>query len=756
MSVIALLFILCLKLFLISCQSQCRNFQTCSGCISYGAEKCVWCTQKDHIGRRCQSKTLLDPTWCKEVYDPIEQVITTINKSLDDSIQFMPQEIKIKARTKVPIVINMVYKPVDYPLDVYYLIDSSESMSKYKEKLYQFGVDIYNKLSKMSNSVRLGVGSFVEKPALPFVNVERQTAYSFQHHQKITNNVSLFSKALKDLQKVHGSNNDGPQADLDALLQAMVCTEKIGWNPDAHRIILLSTDNTYHNALDGKFVGAINPPRMDCQLDENEYKSALKYDYPSVGLINKVATKTNTMIIFAANTTTENDYKALETKIKNARYVPLLEESDVVEMISEEYKKLVRSVQIHANIEPFMSLTLEPDCTIKDRCIYANNESVNIVGTLIFNSCPLNHKYNYDVRLGPASIKEKLKLDIEVDCQCDCEKPEKAEKNSDQCSNAGTYQCGICECNENRYGDICDCKETRTLDLEKCKANTDDLNPCSDRGICSCGKCIDCEIGFSGDFCEFNDNSCPRPGGVLCSGRGECIYGACQCDPHWLPDDCLCPDNNNTCVAPLAKEPCSGRGNCVCGKCVCDDSKMNKDNCLGTYCDECANTPAERCAELQDFAYCNFKENKTYCDVKFSFKNTDVVLSSKALMTSDDWYMAKMWCRQVLDDGKILVFRYHYPKSATSSTLRLIIQNELDLPPVAQVWVTVGSVVGAMLLIGIITIVAWKFLVDLHDKREYEKFKNDSLAAGYDVHNPLYQPPETSFPNPAYKREHCD
>ena len=47
-------------------------------------------------------------------------------------------------------------------------------------------------------------------------------------------------------------NLDAPEGGLDAILQAMVCTEKIGWRPKARHLIVFSTDADYHIAGDGK------------------------------------------------------------------------------------------------------------------------------------------------------------------------------------------------------------------------------------------------------------------------------------------------------------------------------------------------------------------------------------------------------------------------------------------------------------------------------------------------------------------------
>lgn len=65
--------------------------------------------------------------------------------------------------------------------------------------------------------------------------------------------------------------------------------------------------------------------------------------------------------------------------------------------------------------------------------------------------------------------------------------------------------------------------------------------------------------------------------------------------------------------------------------------------------------------------------------------------------------------------------------------------------------VPVAVAVAIMLFIGIVTLVAWKILVDLHDKREYRKFAEEAASNGFDVaENPIYRPPAVNINNPAY------
>ena len=134
-----------------------------------------------------------------------------------------------------------------------------------------------------------------------------------------------------------GVNYDLPEAGLDALMQVMTCKKEIGWRDMARRIIVLSTDSTYHSAGDGKFVGAFIPNDMACHLVDNMYTEDLKFDYPSVSQINKVATANNFMIIFAAVPDVKSHYVALEKYIQGVKYAPLERSPKHLEMIRTEY-----------------------------------------------------------------------------------------------------------------------------------------------------------------------------------------------------------------------------------------------------------------------------------------------------------------------------------------------------------------------------------------------------------------------------------
>jgi integrin beta 1 len=59
---------------------------------------------------------------------------------------------------------------VDYPVDLYYLMDLSKSMEDDKEKLSSLGDTLAETMRNITSNFRLGFGSFVDKVLMPYVS----------------------------------------------------------------------------------------------------------------------------------------------------------------------------------------------------------------------------------------------------------------------------------------------------------------------------------------------------------------------------------------------------------------------------------------------------------------------------------------------------------------------------------------------------------------------------------------------------------
>lgn len=90
----------------------------------------------------------------------------------------------------------------DYPVDLYYLMDLSNSMSDDKEKLAKLGKELGDEMNKITRNFRLGFGSFVDKVVMPYVSMVPEKLqepcsmcvppYGFRNHLPLTEDTLRF------------------------------------------------------------------------------------------------------------------------------------------------------------------------------------------------------------------------------------------------------------------------------------------------------------------------------------------------------------------------------------------------------------------------------------------------------------------------------------------------------------------------------------------------------------------------------------
>lgn len=61
-----------------------------------------------------------------------------------------------------------------YPVDLYYLMDLSASMVDDLQKIKDLGSTLSKEMANLTNKFRMGFGSFVEKPTLPFIKITEE------------------------------------------------------------------------------------------------------------------------------------------------------------------------------------------------------------------------------------------------------------------------------------------------------------------------------------------------------------------------------------------------------------------------------------------------------------------------------------------------------------------------------------------------------------------------------------------------------
>ncbi|PIO74296.1 integrin beta cytoplasmic domain protein [Teladorsagia circumcincta] len=351
----------------------------------------------------------------------------------------------VEIRPKSRVRFNVTYRQaVDYPVDLYYLMDLSYSMKDDKQKLSELG-DLLGtdhhcavRMRNITKNFRLGFGSFIDKKLMPFIDprIEKQKSpcaepcaepYGFKHQMTLTTNTEKF-KAEVDKAEISG-NLDAPEGGFDAVVQALACNQKIGWRERARKMLVFSTDAGFHFAGDGR-------------------------DYPSIALLHQMIKERKANIIFAV------------TKGNHALYS------------QKEYLKISEKIIMvdNANASDGLKITYRSMCldgtTLKDTNVCEGihvGDEVQFEVTLEATHCV--EKRDFVLRIGPSGLDETLIVNVKVLCDCDCEQEDRIVENTEDC-HGGDMVCGVCRCKGGNVGRYCECNRpgmsTAALN-EKCK-----------------------------------------------------------------------------------------------------------------------------------------------------------------------------------------------------------------------------------------------------------------------------------------------
>ena len=159
--------------------SQCITKEECGDCIK-ASPTCAWCSAPGNMSSRCDTVYNLQQRGCPSMH--LNSPTSSVEKEQDeelsnktdeyaDPIQLRPQRISVNLRPKHPVPVTLLFKQaLDYPVDLYYLMDLSKSMEDDKEKLAELGNIIAIQMRNLTSNFRLGFGSFVDKVVMPYVS----------------------------------------------------------------------------------------------------------------------------------------------------------------------------------------------------------------------------------------------------------------------------------------------------------------------------------------------------------------------------------------------------------------------------------------------------------------------------------------------------------------------------------------------------------------------------------------------------------
>merc|ERR1719210_414638 len=371
-------------------QNPCVSKQTCSECLQ--TPSCAWCMKEDYTSvdgsplPRCNSNSYYSASSSSRVRCPADMVVNPSNSfkyvenyeiqkatSYVEAVQVKPQHVQLSMRVNEAYNMDFYYEQaVDYPVDLYYLMDLSKSMEDDKEKLSALGDMLADAMQRLTSNFALGFGSFVDKVVMPYVSTVPQkleepcngcaAPYGYKHHMRLNSDTRAFAGEVHKA-KVSG-NLDAPEGGFDAIMQAIVCKDAIGWRDKARRLLVFSTDAGFHYAGDGKLGGIVTPNDGLCHMDsKGTYTHSTIQDYPSVSQINHKVKENSVNLIFAVTDEQLHIYNLLADAVEGSSAGRLSNDSsNIVELVQAQYEAITSTIEMKDNATGNVRVTYFSSC----------------------------------------------------------------------------------------------------------------------------------------------------------------------------------------------------------------------------------------------------------------------------------------------------------------------------------------------------------------------------------------------------------
>ncbi|XP_037042207.1 integrin beta-PS-like [Bradysia coprophila] len=244
--------------------------------------------------------------------------------------------------------ISVTFTLEKHPLDFYFLMDTTGSMTDDKDNLVTLSSSFLETLNNLTNDFHIGFGTFKDKPVFP----SNPDDYSFRNDMRLTSQIGNFLQQIEDVD-ISGGGGDGPESCGDALTQVVECYGQIGWRDNTRRVVLVATDDIFHEE-EWALQFNITKPYVDgCYLDaDGYYTEVLTMNFPSVAQIASAYSKTpvTTTVIFATARYAWW-WEGVASHFKSAYVAELaLDSSNIVELIKNEFARIDSRFEIETNV----------------------------------------------------------------------------------------------------------------------------------------------------------------------------------------------------------------------------------------------------------------------------------------------------------------------------------------------------------------------------------------------------------------------
>jgi len=223
------------------------------------------------------------------------------------------------------------------PLDLVFLQDLSGSFFDDVLTVQSLVPDLVSTIRSFQADSRFGVASFIDKPVDPF---GADNDYVYRQDLALTTDESLLQATINDL--IVGAGGDGPESQIEALMQLALRAGDMGYRSEAARVTVLMTDAGFHAAGDFS-LAPVNDG--DSTLDGDPAGSG--EDYPSLVQLKRALEAANIVPLFAVTADVLTDYNDLVTFLGRGSVVTLSSDSsDLVDVLTDGLGRLAANLEL--------------------------------------------------------------------------------------------------------------------------------------------------------------------------------------------------------------------------------------------------------------------------------------------------------------------------------------------------------------------------------------------------------------------------
>ncbi|XP_022598691.1 integrin beta-4 isoform X2 [Seriola dumerili] len=708
--------------------------KSCSECIQAG-KGCAYCPDETFNGPRCDLLGNIRAHGCSALRIITAQSSMRMEKAqmIDTGLQqsqVYPQLMSMSFLAGEEKQMDIeVFAPTKGPLDLYILMDFSNSMEDDLDNLKRMGEELASVVGELSNDYTIGFGKFVDKVIEPQTDMRpsklkepwprSDPPFSFKNVIKLTNNKDFFNSELRN-ERISG-NLDAPEGGFDAILQAAVCKDQIGWRNHSTHLLVFSTESAFHYEADGANVlsGILRRNDEKCHLDASgKYTEDINQDYPSIPTLVRLLRKHNIIPIFAVTNHSYTYYKKLKEYFPIAEVGLLQEDSSNILQVMQTAFKSIRSkmsIQEEDRHKAFKAQFLTSSGQVAEYGAF--NFKPGSIGKLKMKLraqrmidetpvCQTNPSEREGIiRVKPTTFSTAVNVKASILCpKCDCEK--NPILKAPRCNGHGDLVCGKCRCYDGWLSTFCNCSASASaLDTSQCMG-PNMTEPCSGNGEClACGTCVCYNPDkYEGPYCQYDKTQCPRNGGFLCNDRGSCAMGRCMCTEGWEGNACECTKSNQTCLDSKGGI-CNGRGRCVCGRCDCQSVSSEFD--VTSTCEPNFQAQLGACEATRTCVQCrawNTGKNKDSDDCKnkcpFKIIMVDELKERESVLDSCSF--------RDEDDDCTYYYTAENTKNKADGILELQVLKKKDCPAASLLWL-LPLLLFLLLLLALLLLCCWKY-----------------------------------------------